>query len=257
MQFALKSTESIQKTLTDRMNNITWVGVELKGTTYHLTVVEKNEPEKEEYVSPRHLVAKKKAVIQRLVVDEGLAIVKLNDYVKKGDILVSGNIGAEDKPQLVAAKGVVLAETWYTTEAELPLKSEIDVLTGENKTMYRIGWKDTSIPIWGFWGKDYQRETVEKNTSSFHFLGMELPITFTKQVIHESELGIKTYTKKEAKDVLFKLAREDVLSKVSDDATIKKEKILHERVENGKVKVTIYYQVIEDIAIAQPIVQGD
>ncbi|MDQ7864118.1 hypothetical protein RCO48_32715 [Peribacillus frigoritolerans] len=36
-----------------------------------------------------------------------------------------------------------------------------------------------------------------------------------------------------------------------------KKKILHESMENGKVKLSIHYQVIEDIAIGQPIIQGD
>ena len=43
---------------TNNIEEITWVGVELKGTTYHLQVVEKNEPEQTEYLSPQNLVAK-------------------------------------------------------------------------------------------------------------------------------------------------------------------------------------------------------
>ena len=70
-----------------------WCGVE--GTTYHLQVVEKNEPEKPEYFSPQHLVAKKKAVIVDMFVEEGQAVVDLYDHVEEGQLLVSGLIGKE------------------------------------------------------------------------------------------------------------------------------------------------------------------
>lgn len=52
--------EKIQKSLTTNIQSITWVGVELNGTTFQMKVVEKNEPEKEKYTSPQHIVAKKK-----------------------------------------------------------------------------------------------------------------------------------------------------------------------------------------------------
>ena len=60
LQFFVDNVESIQRQLTNNIEEITWVGVELQGTTYHLQVVEKNEPEKPEYLSPQHLVAKEK-----------------------------------------------------------------------------------------------------------------------------------------------------------------------------------------------------
>ena len=49
----------IQQALTKRVENITWVGIELNGTALHMKVVEKNEPDKEKYIGPRHIVAKK------------------------------------------------------------------------------------------------------------------------------------------------------------------------------------------------------
>ncbi len=67
----MMTPEKIQKSLTNGIDNITWVGVELNGTALHMKVVEKNEPTKEKYVSPRHIVAKKKAVIKRMFVQKG------------------------------------------------------------------------------------------------------------------------------------------------------------------------------------------
>ena len=50
LQLFVDNVESIQRQLSDNIEEITWVGVELKGTTYHLQVVEKNEPKQPEYL---------------------------------------------------------------------------------------------------------------------------------------------------------------------------------------------------------------
>lgn len=46
IQFFVDKPDIVQKKLTDRIDNITWVGVKLTGTTYHLNVVEKTTPDK-------------------------------------------------------------------------------------------------------------------------------------------------------------------------------------------------------------------
>ncbi len=71
LQLFVDNVEGIQRQLSNNIEEITWVGVELKGTTYHLQVVEKNEPKKPEYLTPQNLIAKKKAVIVNMFVEEG------------------------------------------------------------------------------------------------------------------------------------------------------------------------------------------
>lgn len=46
LQFFLDDVESIQRELTNNVKAITWVGVELKGTTFHFQIVEKKRTEK-------------------------------------------------------------------------------------------------------------------------------------------------------------------------------------------------------------------
>ena len=54
-----------------------WCGV--KGDNLPSQVVEKNEPKQPEYLGPQNLVAKKKAVIVDMFVEEGQAVVDIND----------------------------------------------------------------------------------------------------------------------------------------------------------------------------------
>jgi hypothetical protein len=64
--------------------------------------------EKIEALSPRSLVAKKKAMVAKIYVEKGQPEVQVNDYVKKGQVLVSGLIGKEDNKKSIAAVGEVL-----------------------------------------------------------------------------------------------------------------------------------------------------
>ncbi len=61
----MPSVEDVQRHLTDNINAITWAGLEVRGTTYHFKIVEKNEPKKEKEQRPQNLVAKKKRLLQK------------------------------------------------------------------------------------------------------------------------------------------------------------------------------------------------
>lgn len=107
LQLFVENVEGIQRKLTNNIGSLTWVGVELKGTTYHLQVVEKKDPKKPEQLEPQNLVAKKKAIIANMYVKTGQSVVEINDHVEKGQLLVSGVIGREGQTKEVAATGEV------------------------------------------------------------------------------------------------------------------------------------------------------
>ncbi|AZU63374.1 sporulation protein YqfD [Neobacillus mesonae] len=253
-QFFVDNAEGIQRQLTNNIGEITWVGVELKGTTYHLQVVEKNEPKQPEKLSPRNLVAKKKAVIVRMDIDDGQKMVDKNDYVAKGQLLVSGVIGQEgEEPQLVAAKGDVWGEIWYMGHVELPIKSAFNVYNGKEKRKYSLLLGSFEIPVWGFGKPEFKDYKTEKTIHKLHFLKWELPISYVDKTIREREKYIRTYTEKEAEEKAIEMARNDIKKKVDDDAIFKEEKILHKKIKNGKVILDIHFKVIENIAVGQPI----
>lgn len=257
MHLFAEKPDIIQRKLTDQIDNITWVGVELKGTTYHFQVVQKNEPEKSKPEGSRHLIASKKAVIANMFVEKGKTVVKVNQYVEKGQLLVSGTIGNDENPQNVIAKGKIWGLTWYNTKVEFPLDSEFEVLSGEEKRKYSLKIGKISIPIWGFTKADYQQYETETEDNDIFFLGKRLPVKFSEKTIREKEVMNRNLSKKEAIDAAKLLARRDLEMKIPSDARLDKEIILQEAVENGKVKLSINFQVIENIAVEKPIIQGD
>ncbi|WP_147532401.1 sporulation protein YqfD [Bacillus marasmi] len=257
LQFFVDDVETIQRKLTNNIQVLTWVGVELRGTTFHLEVVEKKEPKKLEELGPRHLVAKKEGVISKIYVEKGQKQVEINQHVNKGQMLVSGIIGKEEKTEIVSAKGEVYGETWYKSMVELPIKSTFQVYNGNEKQKYSIKFGSVTIPVWGFGKPNYLAYEEDTTNHKLRFLKWELPISFNDTVLREKEEVTRIYSNEEAIEVAKEIARKDIKSKLSEDAIIKGENVLHQAIDNGKVTLSIHYQIIEDIAEPQPIIQGD
>lgn len=252
-QFFVDNVETIQRKLTNNVSELTWVGVELKGTTYHLQVVEKNEPKKPKPLAPQNLVATKKATIYRMEIDTGQKVVDVHDQVVPGQLLVSGEIGQEGQTELVPAEGEVWGETWYKSHAELPLKTDFKVFSGTAMQKYGIMIGKWEIPIWGFGKPEFKEYETETNVHTFHFLKWDLPISFVHKTLREREEITRVYNEKEAEQIALDMAKTEIKKRLNEDAIIKDEKILHKAVENGKVILDIHFKIIENIAVGQPI----
>lgn len=256
-QFFAKELDEIQAELTNNIDAITWIGVELKGTTYHFQVVEKNEPKKKEEEGPQNLVATKKATITSDFVESGTKQYTMNEVVRKGQLLVSGTIGKEDNAKNVSAKGKVWGEVWYTTEVTVPLETTFQVFNGEEKQKFYMNVGKWNIPVWGFGKIKYKEFEKEENESKVKFFKWELPIKIVNKTYREKEIVTRGYTEKEAVKKGKEDARKDIMKRIGEDGKIKEEKILQRDIKNGKVKLYIAFTTIENIAKAQPLTQGD
>lgn len=256
-QFLIPDPEGIQRSLSSSLKELTWVGVELKGTTYHLQVVEKSIPEEPEKLGPQNLIATKKAVIVDMFVEEGQPKVEIHDHVKPGQLLVSGEIGKEGETTSVSAKGEIFGETWYLSKVELPLESKSEVLNGNEKRKHYLQIGDVPLPIWGFGKLEFAQYKKESEENQFQFLKWKLPLKYIEETYRESESLTKVYEQEEAIKVGIELARKNLMNDLPSDAKIKGEKILRQTVQNGTVYLSIHFQVIENIAKSYPIIQGE
>ncbi len=256
-QFRLSNVDLLQRDLTDRVEELTWVGVELRGTTYHFQVVEKKEPEKTEEIGNQHLASSKKATIVKMFIEEGEALVQLNDVVHPGQLLVSGLIGKEGEKKPVAARGEIWGETWYLNTVELPLTTRLKVYTGEEKRKFYLRIGKTDVPVWGFGKHEYKEYETEDSPYRLKFWKWELPVSFVERTIREEEQAERTYTVVEARKDAMEIARQAIKKQIPEDAKIQGEEILHQSLNNGKVRLSIHFQIIENIVVGQPIIQGE
>lgn len=155
------------------------------------------------------------------------------------------------------AKGEVLAETWYKANVTYPLEKKSNVYTGDQKVKHTLELGSLKIPLWGFGNIDFDHYVKEEDKRQVKFLKWELPIVMTKNIYREAEVMTQVFNEKEAILEAKKLARSKIKKQLDEDATIKGENVLHQSIENGKVTLSIHFQIIENIAEEQPIIQGD
>lgn len=259
--FSVGTPSHIQHTLMEEVPELLWVGVEKKGTSFLLEGIEKKRVELIEDEAPRNLIASKKGVITYMHVSKGEPLVRVNDAVEKGDILVSGLIERADEDDeertTVVSEGEVIAETWYEVDVTVPLESRIEKVTGEQMNRWYVHVASLPIRLWGWKDPPYEDVFIEEDQQPLYFLQWKTPFSISKITMHEKRPITETYTKDEAILIAIEQVHKDIRMQLGQGAIIKDEKVLHETEESGKVSVQLLITVEEDIVDTEPLLQGD
>ncbi|MFC7440621.1 sporulation protein YqfD [Laceyella putida] len=260
----LPDRERVQHQLLMQLPQASWVGMRVEGTRVVVTVVEKkavgSEKEQAPEAGPVHLVSTKNALIYDLQVERGNPLVEVNDVVKKGQILVSGIYGNQhhsETGKIVGAKGKVWGEVWYESEVVIPLERKRKVYTGarvKQEHPYLFG-----LVLKNPWGKKVNFRKQEKMERVYSlYVGMwALPMGYMEEEFMEVEWVEEKLDQKQAIQLGRMRATDEMLQKLGREGRILGEKVLHTRVENGKVYLKVHFDVIEDIVKKQPILQGE
>lgn len=252
----LPSYDVLQTELLSRFPELTWVGVEIKGTKALIRVVEGKRPDKRPLVSPRHLVAAKSGIVKEIFVEQGTAQVRRNQPVKKGDILIAGYVGTGENRKTVSAQGTVQGLVWYEVTTSVPLVQEVHMLTGEQfkKTSLLIGSRLVSLG-----GKEpaYHQSKVEQTVRYWRLGQWTLPLGIHEKTVYQTRTERRTLSRREGLALAKARARDELLRQLDKNAEIVMEKVLQEAVVSGTLKVKLYYEVLEEIARERPILPED
>ncbi|MEW9667365.1 sporulation protein YqfD [Ammoniphilus sp. 3BR4] len=256
--FLLDDPDKIQARLMEQLPEASWIGFRMKGTKAQIRVVEKVIPDDKEVLSPRHLVAKKSAVIHNIFAEHGKPMVRPADFVRKGDILVSGFIGKEESPTAVAAKGIVEGEVWYETEVVIPIKQKQSVYLGEQHRNVFLVWGEKQFKIWGFGELTFKEYETREDTRVMRWRDKTFPLGWKLETLQSVDVFEKKISEAEALELAKETAKQDILTKMGNGGYIKEEKVLHHKQENDKVYIKMHIVAIEDIAVEAPItIEGE
>lgn len=241
-----KSFDSLEKIRKQIMNEnrdqIEWLEIQNIGTSYIIRVEMRKMKEEIPVTENRNIVASKNAIITRVIAERGSIVRTKNDYVKKGDTVISGEIKLnEELKNITSAEGKVYGEVWYQTQVEYPLAYHEVNYTGKKKNAYVFRFLDHTLELslHPFKQKEYKEKKL-----LFH---PALPIGFAYQEQKEVNRIDKVYTEKEALKKAMQLGRKQMESKLGDNEYIIRAKNLKVNVKKSKIIVDIFFAVCEDI----------
>lgn len=243
----IKDYEYIQevkkKILEDNKTNIEWLEIERIGTSYEIKVEKRIINDKEDESKLRHIVAKKSGIIMKIVAENGEIIKKKNDYVKEGEIIISGEIHKNDEiVDNIPASGNVYAEVWYKVKVEMPINYKEETLTGKSKNVLNINFLNYSWNLLDF--NSYKNKKVVNNQLFSDFFGM-FNINYNKEyeVIIKDEVNNII-----SEEFAFKIAKNKIEENLKEDEYIISQKKLKTVINNSTIVTEIFFKVYENIS---------
>ena len=227
------------KIMEKHKDKIEWLEIESSGTRYIVKVEERKINDINGNNEPRNLVAKKDAVILSIEASDGIIVKNKNDYVKKGDIIVSGNIDLNGEiKKIVPATGKVYGEVWYKLTIEYPLNYTERKVTGETKKIYTFKFMNLNISL-------YNNYLVTKE--KILYKNKTIPFSIVKQTKNKILNINQTLTKEEATSKAIEVGLDKIKSKLNDNEYIIDTKKLKVETNNSKIILELFVSVCEDI----------
>lgn len=246
-KFAFKKSFSQKEKIKEKILNkykddIEWLEIEEAGTKYIIRVEEREILKNEGQNSPRNIVAKKDAVIKKVISSQGEVLKETDEFVKKGDTIISGEIILNDRVMgKVKAKGKVYGEVWYVIKTDYPFVYEEYKETGKSKEVFALNFLNHNFDLTfhKFKNKKVKDRVIIQNRL--------LPLKLVKQ--KQKEVTIKRWilTFDEALLRAEEKATEKVLKKLNKNEYIIRKKYLKSEVKSSTIEVDMFFSVYENI----------
>ncbi|MEG0826631.1 MAG: sporulation protein YqfD [Bacilli bacterium] len=229
--------------LSKHKNKIEWLEIERKGTKYQIRLELRKTSTAKENHTLYHIVSKKDAIIKKIEASSGEIVKQINNYVKTGDLIISGNINLNNILKgNVSAKGNIYGEVWYKVTAEYPLTYNEKRLTGKTKTTYAIKMLNKTITLFDF--NPYKNKQTRVSNI---FENLFIPIAFIKQKEEELLVIEEINTIDEAKDKAISLAYKKIAEKLTDKEYIINTQVLSTSIKESKIETIVFFTVYENI----------
>lgn len=220
------------KILEENRNFLDFISITRHGMKYIVNIEERIIKKEEKETGYCHIIAKKDGVVESIIAKKGIIMAEKGMKVKKGDILISGEIVLnEEIKENICASGEVRANTWYKINIKYPL----------NET-YKEYTKRIKINVKAF-GKYLKKRLYEKYDEEkiFSFNNIKL--------VRQKEYVLKTH-KLSHDEVVNKAlieAEKKLQEKLGNNSTIIDKKVLKESQNNSTIELDVFISVNESI----------
>ena len=248
------NVEEITNKIRLSRDDISWIGIELKGTNAIVKVVKAKEaPEIIDEKDYCNIVAKRAGTITKIIAQNGTALVKPGDEVQEGQVLIQGTMeGKYTGIRYVHSLGEVEAIVKYEKTEKISLKKEENVKTGNKEEKYQIKINNFQINFYKTLSNFKIYDTIEEEKKLKIFSNLYLPISVCKVTNYELEENSNNYTIEEATEIGTQKLEKEIEAEIEN-----KEKILNKSANVKEtpeyVEVSVIYEVVENIGMQEKI----
>ena len=235
----------INEILEEENNKIEWMEIEEYGTKYIINVVERKKNDNIDNCVPSNIVAKRDAIVLDIKASSGEVLTAINRSVKKGDILISGNI--YNKEEIVNTRcsiGRVFGEVWYQVYVDVPVHYYEENVTG--KVERKIGFDLFNYSTKSSFST-YKRKDINIIYNKF------LPIRLFYTEYLETKVTDIVFDLNNVDTYALELATKKINNTLGKDDRILMKKILKKDMKNSRIIVEVFFKVFEDIGVTKEI----
>lgn len=248
---SFKELEKIKNNILDNnKDKLEWLEINRIGTKYVIKLEERKINNYVEDYKYQDIISASDAVIKKIIATSGVKVKEVNEYVKKGETVISGSIYLnEELKENVKAMGEVYGEVWYKLSVEYPIINDFKEETGNKKIVYSINFFDNSFII--FSRNNYKNSYIKKDILLKNNI---IPISFSKDTIYEQNVISGIYTEGEALLNARDYAREKINEMLDEDEYIISDKVLKYSVNSNTIYMDIFYKIYANITGTKEII---
>ena len=234
----------VKNILNDNKEKIKWLEIKYDGLIMVVNVTETISEEINQEYPNCNIIASKDAKISSLNIYRGIPLKEINDYVLKGDIILSGSIiHNEEVKNTVCASGEIYGEVWYKVKIEVPYEEVIKEYTGKNRYNFNFKFNDNTYKI-------FKSRIDNKDEEIINLYKLnDFEINFVKE--REYIKKLKKISEKEAYDKGINLAIEKIKLLLDEEEEILYKKVLKKEVNDSTIYLEIFIVAKENIGTIQ------
>lgn len=237
-----------------RLPSLAWLWIDKHGSKIIVEVRERVAPpeifDPDDYCN---ITAAKDAVIDSMIVRNGIPVVSTGDTVLAGTVLVTGKIPSSLKPDIryVNSDAQIYARVWYEKTETFSRLSTVRTETGNKKTRFTLTVFGREIPLFFGEGSPFTNndETVKKHDLSV--FGNYLGITLTSREYKEVTLSEELHTEESTVSQGVQTLKQQIDDETLPDSVLISVSDSFRTVDETSVEVTVKAEYKEDIAIKE------
>lgn len=225
------------KIIEDNPKKLEWLSITKIGMKYVVRIEERILTDIKENSGYCHIVAKKSGIVKKIKSTSGEILPRIDDYVREGDTLISGEIHLYDEVKdNVCAEGDVWAEVWYKVNISIPYEYFEKDYTNNERYNFLINKKV-------LFKEKYLNYDI-KDIYKFNLFGFSFK--YYKELEYKNIL--KKYTKEEVIEEALKQVDLKIKSKLKENGKITFKKILKKDEFNSRIDIEVFVETLENIA---------